>query len=326
MRALVVGYGSIGKRHVSNLAMMDRIEKIVIVTGQKVADRHSPGEKLEFVPSVSDALAAVPSDPAFDFAVVCNDTSRHMETAILLAGKGINMLVEKPLSHSLEGLGLLNEIVEERAIKVAVGYNMRFLGALTAVKEELERNTFGKCCFARIEVGQYLPSWRAGRDYRESYSASRERGGGVDRDLSHEIDYMRFLFGDPDEWKVMKARTGMLDLDAPDVFEGIYRFPNDFMCSVHMDYLCPDSKREMRLVGSSGIAACDFIKKIIRIETNNGTVKTITDEALFDMNRTYVDELSRFMQSVAEDKQPAVTIDDGARVLELIEEQDVPGS
>ena len=108
------------------------------------------------------------------------------------------------------------------------------------VKDRLSEKIIGDLYFAKIEVGQFLPLWRPDRDYRDSYSASKAKGGGVALDLSHEIDYMRYLLETPVTGKYLKARASKLEIDSDDVFEGIYRYDNNFICNVHMDYLQKD--------------------------------------------------------------------------------------
>ena len=173
--------------------------------------------------------------------------------------------------------------------------------------------------FAEIEVGQYLPSWRPLSDYRESYSARKEQGGGAALDLSHEIDYMRYLFGDPVSWKIMKSKVSDLDINSEDIFKGIYRFSNGFLCSVHTDYIRHNKKRGINIVGSKGTLECDFIKKYIKMQKNSGEISLIEDAHLFDVDESYKSELNHFIECIEKDKTPQITLDDGIEVLKLIE-------
>ena len=311
MNVLLVGCGSIGKRHLENLNRSAEVEHIFVCSNVKdclscLKDKH----KVSLVDSIDDVRP--------DLAIIANETYKHIDTAVILAKKGIHVFIEKPLSHNLSGkLGLLKGIVRRNKIKLCVGYNLRFLGALEFIKNKLSRNAIGAIYFAKIEVGQYLPFWRNGRDYRASYSASKKRGGGVSLDLSHEIDYMRYLFGDPGSRKVVKAKVSSLKIDADDVFEGIYVYSN-FVCNVHLDYLQKDMKRIIRIEGEKGSIICDFIKKKIMINIL-GRETTVSAKKLFDLDKTYRDEILSFIKSIKLNHQPAVTLEDGVKVLELIE-------
>jgi len=235
-----------------------------------------------------------------------------------LAKKGINIFVEKPLAKSLEDALRLKRIIAKKKITVAVGYNLRFLDAITLVKAMLAKGDIGKLYFARIEVGQYLPDWRKSIDYRNSYSAHRNRGGGVDLDLSHEIDYMRYFFGDPAEWEVAKGKVSSLKIDSDDVFEGMYRYKDNFICSVHMDYLQRKKKRLTRIVGSKGTILLDLAENKIILERPAKTDLVIRQPRYFDLNKTYKDELKDFMASVKSRRSPKVGIDDGIKALRLL--------
>lgn len=311
MKVLLVGCGSIGKRHLGNLNKIADVEHIFVYSKVKnclggLKDKR----KVSLVKSLDDIQP--------DMAIIANETYKHINTAVTLARRGTHLFIEKPLSHNLsKKLNLLKRIVRRNKIKLCVGYNLRFLGALKFIKTKLSHGAIGDIYFAKIEVGQYLPLWRSGRDYRVSYSASKKLGGGVALDLSHEIDYMRYIFGDPHSCKIIKAKVSSLKIDSEDIFEGIYVYSN-FVCNIHMDYLQKDMKRIIRIEGERGAIVCDFIKKRIMIDIL-GKKTIVSDKKLFDMDKTYMDEILNFMKSVKYNLEPAVTLEDGVRVLELIE-------
>jgi len=310
MEVLVAGFGSIGRRHVNNLLNLEDIDRISIYT--KVKDFGDLNkDKIEIINSLNGVDV--------DFAIIANETHRHLATAIPLAERGIHLFIEKPLTHNLRDVRVLKEIVERKKVKVFVGYNLRFLGAMMCIKEQLSKRIIGDLYFAKIEVGQYLPLWRPDSDYRYSYSANSDRGGGVALDLSHEVDYMRYLFGDPYCWKVARSKVSKLEIDSEDIFEAVYKYQNGFICNVHMDYLQQDKKREIRIVGSEGTLICDFINKTLRVNKDS----VIKDESIFDINKTYIDELTHFIESIEQNIEPRVTLEDGIKVLKLLEDGSV---
>jgi len=328
MRVLVVGCGSIGKRHVGNLLERDDIEHIFVVTKiDPVSLNLNRHKKVTFIkpPALSTPdLSYLPliSFSKSDFAIIANETSKHMDWAISLGRMGINLLIEKPLSHTLDRVAELRNIVDEMKIKVMVGYNLRFLEIMGAIKEYLAKGLLGKIYFAKIEVGQYLPSWRKDVDYRSTYSASKSMGGGVSLDLSHEIDYMKYLFGFPLSWKIIKGKVSDLEITSDDIFEGIYRY-NTYLCNVHMDYLQRQMKRECRIVGSKGSLTCDFVNRRFELQGSVDGDLCIDSPDAFDMDKTYKIELAQFIQAIQGDKSPAITLVDGIDALKLIEEDNV---
>ncbi len=321
MNALIIGYGSIGKRHVDNLLKLRQIDQIIVCSNHHDSfQNHPEKKKLKLVRSLEELSPMMSNGRQFDFAIIANETYKHIETANILANSGLHLFIEKPLSHSLKKVETLREIAERNKLKVFVAYNFRFLGALQYIKHQLSSGIIGGLYFAEIEVGQYLPSWRPLSDYRESYSARKEQGGGAALDLSHEIDYMRYLFDDPFSWKIMKSKVSDLEIDSEDLFKGIYRFSSGFLCSVHTDYIRQNKKRKMNIVGSKGSIKCDFIKKYIKIQKNSGEISLVEDAHLFDVDESYRKELNHFIECLEKDNTPQITLDDGIEVLKLIED------
>lgn len=311
MKALVVGCGSIGRRHITNLNKIDKIEKIFVYTkirGHKKLFDNRKG-KIEIIRTLDN--------PQVDIALICNETYKHLKTACLLAAKGINLFIEKPVSDTLKRVSFLKKLARKKRIKLFVGYNLRFLGAINFLKKKLNEKAIGKLYFSQIESGQYLPQWRKNIDYRKCYSADRQRGGGVGLDLSHEIDYMRYLFGDPVSWKIYKAKVSDLEINSDDVFEGLYFYKNNFICNVHLDYLQIRKKRSIRIVGSKGEIVCDLVNKNIRI-VKEASKTTIKKPGLFDLDKTYEDEIQDFISSVENDRKPSGSLEDGIWALNLI--------
>ncbi|MBU4491742.1 MAG: Gfo/Idh/MocA family oxidoreductase [Euryarchaeota archaeon] len=320
MNVIVIGYGSIGKRHVDNLLKLRQIGQVIVCSNHLDSfQNHPEKEKLKLVRSLEELSPMISSGRQFDFAIIANETYKHVETANTIAESGIHLFIEKPISDSVTKAISLKKIAEKSNIKIFVAYNFRFLGAIQYVKNQISSGVIGSLYFAEIEVGQYLPSWRPLSDYRESYSARKEQGGGAALDLSHEIDYMRYLFGDPVSWKSMKSKVSDLDINSEDIFKGIYQFSSGFLCSVHTDYIRHNKKRGINIVGSKGTLECDFIKKYIKMQTNSGEISLLEDVHLFDVDESYKSELNHFIECIEKDKKPQITLDDGIEVLNLIE-------
>lgn len=320
MKVLVIGYGSIGKRHVNNLSKLRKIDQIIVCSNHLDSfQNHQEKEKLKLVRSLEELSPIISNRRQFDFAIIANETYKHVETANILAESGINLFIEKPISDSVTKAISLKKIAEKSNIKIFVAYNFRFLGATQYIKNQISSAVIGSLYFAEIEVGQYLPSWKPLCDYRESYSARKEQGGGAALDLSHEIDYMRYLFGSPVSWKIMRSKVSDLDIDSEDIFKGIYRFSSGFLCSVHMDYLRQNKKRGITIVGSKGTLECDFIEKYIKMQESSSGISLIEDPYLFDVDESYMGELNHFIECIEKNKTPQITLNDGIEVLKLIE-------
>jgi hypothetical protein len=187
MKALVVGLGSIGRRHARNWVRLGLGEVLVC----RQTDRPLPeplGVPAREFRALDEALADQP-----DVVLVTNPTSLHLATARLALQAGSHVLVEKPISHTLDGTESL--LHSERL--VTVGYNLRFHPGLLRTRELLHAGAIGKPLSLRAEVGEYLPDWHPWEDYRQSYAARRDQGGGPILTFSHELDSVYWLLGMP---------------------------------------------------------------------------------------------------------------------------------
>ena len=182
-RILIVGLGSIGKRHL-------RLARSLLPNSDIRILRHKASSEVsEFSNgcfySLKEAIAFAPQ-----IAVIASPAPFHIPTAQALAENGIHLLIEKPLSDSLYGVTHLLATCKNKGTVLLTGFNLRFLPSLQRFRDLLCEGVIGKTFSFRCEIGQYLPSWRPKCDYRKGVSGRRELGGGALLELSHEIDYL----------------------------------------------------------------------------------------------------------------------------------------
>jgi UDP-hydrolysing UDP-N-acetyl-D-glucosamine 2-epimerase len=241
-KCLVVGYGSIGKRHASVLEEMG--------CGVAVVSRHaSPEEGRPCFRSVREAAQRFGPE----YVVICNRTAEHAGTLDELTACGFSgtCLVEKPVLASTQQQQLAP------AFATVVGYPLRFHPLVRAAAEIVAGKTL---LSLHAYVGQYLPSWRPGSDYRQCYSAHREQGGGVLRDLSHELDYLQHFAG---PWRRVCASGGhrsALEIDSDDQFLMLLDLQAcpDVVC--HLDYLSRKTRRFCSIQYEGGTLWLDFVE------------------------------------------------------------------
>ena len=217
LRTLVIGYGSIGSRHARLLAELG--------CNSAVFSRR----EIDFPLAYSDLEQALDRHQP-EYVVIANATSLHHDALCALADAGYagRVLIEKPVFDEIHA------IPAHRFSDVRVAYNLRFHPALQKVRELLKGQV---PLSVNAYVGQYLPDWRPGTDYRLSYSARMAQGGGVLRDLSHELDYLGMLFG---TWRCVAALGGHmspLEIDSDDVFSLLYATDTCPVVSLQMNYL-----------------------------------------------------------------------------------------
>ena len=284
-RVLVVGSGSIAARHVRNLLGLG-VSEVLVVTRRDLSS----------APDFQDGRISVAPDLPEDcprIAIVASDTDRHVAAALRLVRRDAHVLIEKPVAPAVDDdLRLLASEARDRALVVRVAYNLRFLPVFREIERFLREAVIGQTLFVRIEAGQHLGAWRPARPYALGYSASSARGGGVALDLSHELDYMRMLFGHPIARSVHHGCSESLGIESPDMFDAIYELPGGAVCSVHLDYLEPALRRRMRIVGTNSVIECDLAAQRLSVQ-GEGVSQRLDEEALFDTGRTYVTRSSR---------------------------------
>lgn len=228
------------------------------------------------------------------------------------------MLVEKPIASSGEGVQALLSRCRQKSLPLMVGYHLRFSPALRLVRAALNQGAIGRAISARAEVGQYLPDWRPGSDYRCGVSARSELGGGVLRELSHEFDYLRWLLGEVEEVTGWAGRLGDLEIDVEDTAEGILRFRSGAVGSVHLDMIQSSPVRSCRILGTSGTLLWDGLSHRVSLHSRaEGSWKELHPADAFDRNAMFLAELEHFISCVKTGATPEVTGEDGLRALEI---------
>lgn len=315
MRALIVGLGSIGRRHLRNLRNLDPSAHITVWhLHSKLTD--DLGALPEADARVFDEAKALASKP--DVAIISCPANLHIKTSLSLAERGVHLFIEKPLSNALDGIDALEHLSAQRSLVVMVGYNFRFYAPLQIMRQALATGAIGRVLFIRAEVGQYLPDWRPTQDYRLTVSARKELGGGVLLELSHELDYVTWLNGDVKTVSAQVDLFGDLDIDVEDTAEIILRFRNGALGSIHLDMLQRSASRTCCIVGTEGTLAWDAMSN--RVQRFSATKKIWEDlhpETSMDRNQMYVAELRHFLECVRENKAPAIGLSDGKRVLQI---------
>ena len=190
MKFLIAGLGSIGRRHFRNLIALDERDIVLLRTRKATL----PNDELAGYPVETDLTEALQKHKP-DAVVVANPTSLHLDIAIPAAEAGCHILLEKPVSHSLERLDVLQKTAERMGSKILVGFQFRYHPTLNKARQLIQSSALSKILTVHAHWGEYLPQWHPWEDYRQSYAARAELGGGVIVTLTHPLDYLRYLPG-----------------------------------------------------------------------------------------------------------------------------------
>jgi predicted dehydrogenase len=316
-RILIVGTGSAGRRHL-NLA------KEFFPTAEiKVLKVDRPTNDLDDVEKTITTLEeALEFDPVI--AIIANPSPLHIDVSISLASRGVHLLIEKPISNTLNGVSDLIRICQENNLVLMTGYNLRYSPSLITFRKYLLENYAGEVFSVRVDVGQFLPSWRPDLDYQHSVSAKKDLGGGVLLELSHELDYLRWIFGEIQWVNGILVRQSNLDIDVEDSAHlTLGTVPNDIgrqiVISANLDFIRHDTTRNCIAICENGSLWWDgIVGEVYFMESGSRTWQVIFSEK-FSKDYTYRQEWANFIQCVNENETPVVTGLDGLKTLEIIE-------
>jgi predicted dehydrogenase len=320
-KALVVGLGSIGQRHARNLRALLGDDLVLSALRSGHRDR-----------IVTDGLEGATGDPERDFdggvftdleralaerpdiVLVCNPTRFHVAVARAAVDAGADVFLEKPVSDRLDGVGALAAAARARRAVVAVGCQLRFHPALQRLHAILDSGALGALVKADVEEGEYLPGWHPYEDYRTSYAARRDLGGGVVLTQVHELDYVHWLWGLPRRVFAVGGRLSGLDIDVEDTASMLLEHRSDgrpFPVHVHLDYLQQPPRRRCRVVGTEGSVDVDLLAPTL---VHNGATESFPG---FDRAQLFVDEMHAFLCAVADRDAPVVGLEHAIGTLQL---------
>jgi len=306
MKFLVIGYGSIGQRHANNI-------KNLLKEGDSLAVCRQPREEeIKGIKTYFDLKDALRDK--FDVAIIATPTNTHLPIAMQCAKAGLNLLIEKPLSHNDSKLKDLLKLAQKKT--VMIGCNMRFEPGLEKVSQWIKEDKIGKIVCANGTVGQWLPDWRPTQDYSKNYSAKRNMGGGVILDLIHELDYFYWLFGMPKSVACIAQKRSSLNIQTEDTADIILDFKNGMQGNIHLDYIRRVPARNCQIIGEKGTITWDFFAKKCLLEIVGKPLQEFSYSD-FDRNDMYVKEMKHFIDCVRNKRIPLIDLKQGMDVLNI---------
>jgi len=328
MKVAIAGLGSIGQRHARNLRRLlgARLELLAyrtrgfphVITDQMTI---AEGQTVEtaYGVRVFDNLDALLAEQPVAL-LVCNPTSLHLPTALAAARAGCHLLIEKPLSDSYDGVDDLIALIEQRGLVAAVGYQMRCHPALIRLRTLISQGAVGRVVSVRAEMGEYLPDAHPYEDYRQSYAARADLGGGVIRCFIHEFDYVQWLFGPARHVITVGGRLGDLEIDVEDTAT------TDMQCcvnghpvsvQVHQSFVQRARSRTCVVTGDAGAIHVDLNAPTLTWTDAAGRVVEQSGFAGFARNHLFVSELTRFLATIAGDGPPPASVHEAALSLRV---------
>lgn len=326
MKLLFFGLGSIGQRHIQNIRKLfsdsfdimcyrSRKDPYTIIDNKKTI----PTDPVDYygLREVDSIEAGFSENP--DAVFITNPTSLHGDYALLAAQHKCHFFVEKPLSHDLKSIPLLLETVKNNNLISMVGYQMRFHPAFKLLRSTISDQKLGNILHASFCFGQYLPDIHPYEDYKRTYTAKRDQGGGVILSYCHEIDIMYNLFGIPNDVLAYGGQGSELSIDVND-HVSIMAYYKDLKLpiQIQLDYVSAPPRRYCTVVGSKGYFNWDMINDTVSLEFNTIEKSHQYDFSNFSRNQLFEEEISSFFNCIKSGSMNAPTVLDGANNLLIL--------
>jgi len=324
MKFFIAGLGSIGRRHFRNLIALGEKDIILLRSHRAtLSDDELAGFPIET--DIHEALKKYKPDAV----IVANPTALHLDVAIPAAEAGCHILLEKPVSNSLERLDDLQHAAQKSGSKILVGFQFRYHPTLNKARELIQSNTLGKILTVHAHWGEYLPQWHPWEDYRQSYAARAELGGGVIVTLTHPLDYLRYLIGDVEALWSFNGHISALELDVEDVAEIGLKFSNGALGGVHLNYVQRPPVHRLEIVGTNGTLRWNNADGILHFHQMTADFGSYSDNPLapvtqtfsppdgFERNQLFVSQTRHFIETARGESEPVCRLEDGIIALRL---------
>ena len=288
-RAVVIGCGSIGQRHIRNLRTLGVTDIVALRTRQGACQELDPALEVKEIADWSQL-------PEADVAIVSNPTSLHLETIERCLPHVRGVFIEKPLAASLDGVSELLEQIKQRRVVSFVGYNLQFHPTVKALQKFLAVDAVGKPLLFQCQVGQWIEDWHPNEDYRNAYFARRDLGGGVLLTLIHEIHLAMELLGAVDKVACVLPAYESLAVDVEVVADVMIAHASNAVSQIHLDMIQRPAQRR-------GVISCERGSISYNLMSAGGAEKgAINADPDYDVNAAYVEEMEMFLNCVREGK------------------------
>lgn len=302
MKILIVGLGSIARKHIDSLKKLSCRFEIFALRSNTNSKIENDVKNIYNIDEISFSI---------NFAIISNPSNLHFKYIEILAKKSIPLFIEKPPLHSLLNSKKLVDLIEEKNLINYVAFNLRFHPCILFVKEnildqQLIVNELNVYC------GSYLPEWRPQQDFRKSYSSNPLMGGGVHLDLIHEIDYITWLFGFPEKSNGVFKNLSSLKINSIDYANYILEYKS-FTASIILNYYRKKVKREFEIITDTEIYTVDLVKN--RVVNISGDC--LFEAKSFEIIDTYTNQLDYFINCLKTNTNTMNTLKSSLRNLKI---------
>lgn len=309
LRVAIVGYGSIGRRHCENLGTLGVARRVVVRRSHAANPAFAPPDDAVVVLSVRESI-----ESGVDLAIVCNPTSLHVPTARQYIAAGVPTLIEKPLSADLSAERFVVD-ADASGVPVGMAYCMRYHPAYALAREYIRQGRLGRIQSVKAWFESYLPDWHPWEDFRQSYAARADLGGGVLPTLDHELDFINWCCGLPASSSTTTSRSGKLDIHVDDTAQVVMCYPG-YTAEIKLGFAEPNRRRGFEFIGAEAVLRFSFEQQRLELSCG-GKNAVLWHEPDFDLNTMYFAMLSDAVEAIAAGRPLPVPLRAGLEALRV---------
>ena len=312
MKILIIGLGSIGKRHLACLREYDDIEIWSLRRSESKEDAADFSDRTFYNDEVIAKIHEVSG------IIISNPTAFHIPTALFHAKFKIPLFIEKPLGHTMDGVSELSHLCKSNHVPVLMGNNLMYHPGILKIENLLSESAIGEVINVRAQFGTYMPEWHPNEDFTKSYASLTKLGGGVTLTSIHEINYVTHLFGEIDMVLALEIKKNILGIDAEEGVEILLRHKNGIVSSINLNYYQVPRRRFCEIVGTEGTLYWDFWEPYVQVRyrTEKRTINLGSD-ALSLLKESYDAQMSHFIEICNQRVNPKVPLSKGRYDLKI---------
>ena len=315
MKFVIAGLGSIGRRHLRNLDALGEKD----ITLYRTHLSTLPEEDLAGYPVTSDLESALDARP--DGVIISNPTAMHLDTAISAARRGLHVLLEKPISHSMDRVEEFKQLADSNGSRILMGFQFRYHPTLQKARSLILEQAIGRPVSARAHWGEYLPGWHPWEDHRAGYAARKELGGGVVLTLCHPLDYLTWMLGDVEAVTAQISPVeDVLQTDVDALAEISMHHLSGVVSNVHLDYIQRPGSHTLEINGTQGSLRWDNangVLRLFRVQTDQW--ESFIPPVGFERNWLFMEEMRDFIRMIRNEQGEFCTLSDGMRAQKIVE-------
>ena len=314
MKIAVIGTGSIGKRHIANLLKLGIRDLVAVSEHSKRETFNIDGTLIPVSHSFSKTLAEKP-----DAIVIANPTNFHLGYLKKAVSAGCNTYLEKPASISAKGLKEIENSVLEKRVTVAVGTMYRFNERLISLKKRVGQGDLGKIICVESIIGEHIADYHPEEDYRLSYTARAELGGGVLLTQIHQIDWLNWIFGPFESVFSTGGHASDLEIDVEDNATYMLRTPDGLPTIGHLNYLQRPKRAGLTVTGTNGRLDWNLFENTLTVTNGSNQSAPEIEQSYYDRNAMFVGAIEDFLHSIQKNSAPQSTLGEAREALQIVD-------